>query len=138
MLENPHLKAPVAVSLGAIAGGLCRFYLGQWVINTWQSEFPLATFGVNISGCFLMGFITTAITRRLSLKPELFLLIGTGFLGSYTTFSTYGLDISRLLHQMQFQAALWYWLGSPFLGLISLAAGIGTAAIAVPKQARGD
>ena len=133
MLENPNIRAPIAISLGAIAGALGRYYLGQGVAHVWDAGFPVGTLVVNLSGCFFMGFITTVAMHRGFLKPELFLVIATGFLGSYTTFSSYELEVARLVNQLQLKHAFGYGLGSPVLGLISLSLGIGLAKIAFPK-----
>ena len=92
LLENPNIRASVAVSLGAIAGSLCRYYAGQWLTQSIDTGFPIGTMIVNLSGCFLMGLITTLVAKRFSWNPELILLLTTRFLGAYTTFSAYELD----------------------------------------------
>lgn len=97
--------------------------------------FPLGTFAVNLSGSFLMGLVTMIGMNRLAMKPELFLLMATGFLGSYTTFSTYELDASLLFAQFHLKTAFLYWFGSPLLGLIGVSLGMGLGAIALPPQA---
>ncbi|MDB9524925.1 fluoride efflux transporter CrcB [Oscillatoria sp. CS-180] len=124
MSEEPLLRAPIAVGTGAIAGALSRYYLGQWLAFSITTEFPVDTFWINLSGCFLMGFVATVSVNRLAAKPELILLITAGFLGSYTTFSTYGLDVFQLIETSNLQKALFYWVGSPILGLICLQLGV--------------
>ena len=125
--DNPILRAPVAVSLGAIAGALCRYFIGQWLTQTLSTEFPIGTMLINLSGCFLMGLVTTLATRRFSLSPDVMLLITTGFLGAYTTFSSYELDTAKLVEARNLQDDLKYWVGSPLLGFLcfSIGAGIG-------------
>lgn len=117
------VRAPIAISLGAIAGALSRYYLTvsftQWLGIT----FPYGTFVINLSGSLLMGFFTTLVLQRVITSPELYLLITVGFLGSYTTFSTYSLDTVNLLHEGNQAIALFYWAGSALLGVVSLLIG---------------
>lgn len=137
MLENLRLRAAIAVSLGAIAGALCRYYVGLALTQTLGAGFPWGTFGVNLSGCFFMGLVTTVFARRKSFNPDALLLITTGFLGSYTTFSTYALETAELGDRPGLLPNLLYWLGSPVLGMACLALGMATANIVLPSH-RGD
>ncbi|NJL22099.1 MAG: fluoride efflux transporter CrcB [Leptolyngbyaceae cyanobacterium SM1_3_5] len=115
------MRAAVAISLGAIAGALSRYFVAI-ALQTWLgSGFPFGTLFVNLSGAFAMGwFSSLSIAVR---SPEVRLLIATGFLGSYTTFSTYELDAANLLALRQWQAAALYWLGSAILGVVALLGG---------------
>lgn len=134
MFQKPSIRNPLAVSLGAIAGALSRYYLSIWVAKTLGTAFPYATMLVNLTGSFLMGLITTLISERtLLISPEISLLITVGFLGSYTTFSSYELDAMNLLRRSSWQTQmklLWvikaiaYWLGSAILGFLCLYLGI--------------
>ena len=132
MLENPNIRAPMAIGLGAIAGALSRYYLGQWLTPATPLTFPVGTFFVNISGCFLMGLITALMIRRLSLKPDVALLITTGCLGAYTTFASYELEAENLLEIKSLQTGLVYWLISPLLGFICFYTGVSLAKIIQP------
>ena len=115
--------AITAISLGAIAGALSRYYL-TLAFSRWLGRgFPYGTFTINLSGAFIMGFFTTLALERVVLSPDLRLLITVGFLGSYTTFSTYALDTAKLVQLSSWNVTLFYWLGSAFLGLISLEIG---------------
>ncbi len=134
MFENAQLRAAIAVSLGAIAGALCRYYLSQGVIQVFGSTFPWGTLGVNLSGCFLMGLLITLVAYHWPFQPEVLLMLSTGFLGSYTTFSSYELETSVLVDRRGFMSDIAYWLGSPLLGLASLAAGISTAKVIGLRQ----
>lgn len=131
--QEPAWRNPIAVSLGAIGGALCRYYLGLWLTRTWGSSFPVGTLFVNITGSFLLGlFATLAAERWLSLPPEWMLLFGVGFLGSYTTFSSYQLDTLRLLDRGSSWLAWSYWLGSPLLGLAGVRLGVAIARLGSP------
>lgn len=125
MLQDPVIRNPIAISFGAIAGALSRYYLTLWFSQRFGTGFPYGTFFINLTGCFGMGlFITLALERLTSIPPEVRLLVTTGFLGAYTTFSTYGLESVVLLSNQRFLAAGFYWLGSAFLGLLCVQLGV--------------
>ncbi|MBE9205731.1 fluoride efflux transporter CrcB [Nostoc sp. LEGE 06077] len=124
MLQNSALRTPASISLGAIAGALSRYYLGLWFTQLFGQEFPFSTLIINVSGCFVMGLFTILVLGRLiTIHPDIRLLVSTGFLGSYTTFSTYELDVVKLLQQRSIEVSLVYWLSSPILSLLSLLLG---------------
>ena len=122
-LQQPQVRHPIAIGLGAVAGALCRYYLTIWFANRWGTAFPYGTFLINLSGCFGMGFFVTYAERFAAISPELRLLIAVGFLGSYTTFSTYELDTQKLIQNSGFYEALFYWAGSAILGVIGIQLG---------------
>ena len=124
MSKNSNIRAPLAIGLGAIAGALCRYYLGLWLTQSSHTGFPTGTLVVNLSGCFLMGLITTLATEGSFLSPDFVLLLTTGFLGAYTTFSSYELDTANLLEARKLQNDLAYWIGSPLLGFLCFKLGV--------------
>ena len=125
ILPKPAIRNPVAVSLGAIAGSLSRYYLSIWLAQRLGYSFPYATLAVNLTGSFAMGLlITLVLERTLLISPEVRLLITAGFLGSYTTFSTYELDTINLVRQSSLEIAIAYWFGSAAFGFLSLYLGI--------------
>jgi CrcB protein len=125
LFQQPALRNPIAISFGAIAGALSRYYLTVWFAQRCGTSFPYGTFFINLTGCFVMGFFATlALERVAMISPEVRLLVAVGFLGSYTTFSTYGLDAVLLLENRKFTAASWYWLGSAVLGIVSVQLGV--------------
>ncbi len=121
---KPGVRTVVAISLGAIAGSLCRYCVG-WGIGQWLgTSIPYGTFVINLTGCFAMGlFANLSQGQLVPFHPELRLWLLTGFLGSYTTFSSYELDSAQLLLHRNVQTEQIYWLGSLFLGLMSLRLG---------------
>lgn len=119
---DPAIRAPLAVSLGAIPGALSRYYLTLGFNQWFRPDFPYGTFFINLSGALTMGFFTTWVLERGDTSADLRLLISVGFLGSYTTFSTYALDTANLLRTSSLISAF-YWAGSAFLGVISLELG---------------
>lgn len=120
---DPAIRAPFAITLGAIPGALSRYYLTLWFGRWLGSGFPFGTFFINISGALVMGFFMTLILERNISSPDLRLLLAVGFLGSYTTFSTYALDTANLLKVGNPNLALVYWLGSATLGFLGLQSG---------------
>lgn len=124
MLQDISLRHPIAVSLGAIAGALSRYYLTLWFAQRFGVSFPYGTFFINLSGCIVMGFFTTiALNKMAIISPELRLMVATGFLGAYTTFSTYGLDTITLLRHGDLLKASFYLISSAILGVIGVQLG---------------
>jgi CrcB protein len=125
MLQDPTFRNPIAISLGAIAGALSRYYLTLWFAKAFGTAFPYGTFFINLTGCFGMGFFVTFALERVTTVPlEVRLMVTTGFLGAYTTFSTYGLESLTLLRDRNFSTASFYWAGSAILGIICVQMGV--------------
>ena len=125
VLQNPSVRNPIAISLGAIAGSLSRYYLSLWLPQILGTGFPYATLLVNLSGSFAMGIVATLVLERaLAIAPEVRLLMAIGFLGSYTTFSSYELDTIYLIRDFSWQKAFFYWFGSAVCGFLCLYLGI--------------
>ncbi len=124
MLQDPNLRHPIAISLGAVAGALSRYYITMWFANRFGTAFPYGTFFINITGCLAMGFfITLAFERVPAVGPEVRLMVATGFLGAYTTFSTYGLETNVLWRDRSYSSAILYWAGSAVIGVIAVQLG---------------
>jgi len=122
-LQQPDIRAPIAISLGAIPGALSRYYLTRWFTNWLGTTFPFGTFFINLTGALVMGFFVTLTLERTITSPDLRLLVAVGFLGSYTTFSTYALDTANLFKAGNPGLALFYWIGSAVLGFVGLQLG---------------
>lgn len=128
ILQRPVVRTVIAISLGAIAGALCRYYFGLAMNHLLGIGVPYSTLVINVTGCLTMGIISTlSLEQVINMHPDLRLLLLTGFLGSYTTFSSYELDSARLLQQDRLGADLLYWSGSVVLGLMGLQVGIALA-----------
>ncbi|WP_404790662.1 fluoride efflux transporter CrcB [Altericista sp. CCNU0014] len=128
-LIHPELRIPIAIALGAVPGALSRYYLTRWCIQWFGMGFPYGTSIVNLSGALAMGFFATFTMQRANsgceafASPELRALVAVGFLGAYTTFSTYALDATVLFQNGQWGKSLVYWSGSAILGVICLEIG---------------
>lgn len=122
-MSRPASRTPLAVSFGAVAGALSRYYIGAW-LAPYSGSFPYSTFLINVTGCFGMGcFVTLVRQGRITFHPDLVLLVTTGFLGSYTTFSTYELETAHLLETKGWFTTTIYGLGSVTLGIAALRLG---------------
>ena len=93
------------------------FETGKLAKAKFGNEFPYAIFAINLTGCLAVGFFFTISQGITGYPPELDLLIRTGFLGSYTTFSTYAFDTLTLWRSKKVLATAFYWAGSIILGL---------------------
>ena len=118
----------VYIVLGAVAGAPLRYFLqdrfARWSI---VANFPLGTMVVNITGCLAIGLMTGLSERYGVVSRETRLLIVVGFLGAYTTFSTFGLETVNLLRDGDFLSAWWNMAVSVTVGLLAVWAGIGAA-----------
>src|SRR3954452_24229272 len=103
------------VGLGGLVGANARFILGRTIADRAGSSFPYGTFTINITGSLLIGIIMTLLTDRLVADPAWRLILVVGFLGGYTTFSSYSYEAIRLFQQGQAVRGLTYVLGSNLL-----------------------
>lgn len=119
------VRGAIAISLGAILGALSRYGVTVFFDLLFTTTFPLGTLVINLTGCVGIGFVVTWLGERVvSVSPELPLLVITGFMGSFTTFSTYGLDTVALWRGGQSGQAIAYWLGSAVAALPCVYLGI--------------
>ncbi len=110
-----------AIFLGGATGSLLRVWLAQTVtsgVATW----PWATFLVNVSGCFALGLIATHLRERPPESPHWHPLLGTGFCGAYTTFSTMQLELVRMIDHDRLGLALGYAVASVLAGYLAISA----------------
>lgn len=112
------------ISAGAILGANTRYWLGTWVSQKWGSTFPIGTLVINLTGSFLLGLFMTLATERFLIDPRWRLLVAVGFLGAYTTFSTFTYESINLLMKGQWGAGLLNILGSAILGILAVGLGV--------------
>ena len=114
---------PIAISLGAVLGALGRYYLTLIWIQQRGNQFPYGTLFVNLTGAFVIGLVATLIpTGELASPLQKFILVG--FLGAYTTFSSYILDTVNLWRRQRIWLGYGYWFGSIILGFVCVEMGI--------------
>jgi CrcB protein len=112
------------IAVAGAFGALARYGLEGLVSRRWPGAFPLGTFVVNISGAFAIGFLFVLLTERLSVDPWVRPTITIGFLGAYTTFSTFSFESYRLLEDGAVGLALANTLGSVAAGLVAVYLGV--------------
>jgi CrcB protein len=121
----------LAVFVGGGAGATIRYLFGRFVGERYDGDFPLGTYLINVSGCFALGLLSTALSGGTMANALLLALLGTGFLGGYTTFSTYTLEGVLLYLDGSHRVALLSLVGSVACGLLAAAAGAGVARLMV-------
>ena len=114
----------VIIALGGALGAVSRFLVGNAVSKSIGSALPYGTFVINVVGCFAMGLLMTIIVDRELLPAAWRLFLCVGFLGGFTTFSSFGYEALMLLTEGRLLAALAYVGGSVVLGLVAAAAGV--------------
>lgn len=112
----------IYVGLGGAAGAISRFMVSIF-FNRYQSIFPFGTFTVNILGCFLLGLIYALTLNKSFIFREVNLMISIGFLGAFTTFSTFSMETISIINQSKPSLALLYLGLSLIFGLIAICVG---------------
>jgi len=117
----------LAVAFGGALGAMSRFFIYNVFMRATTSTFPWATLTVNIVGSFLIGIAFVVITERLEMGPEVRGVVTVGFLGAFTTFSTFSMDTIGLLEQGQVGSAIIYVLSSVAVCIIAAWLGLTVA-----------
>lgn len=113
------------VAMGGACGAMSRVWLGHTIRSAMPSTvlFPWHTFAANIIGCFFIGLVFVLVTEKGQWDPRLGMLLMGGFLGSFTTFSTFSLETLGLLTTGKYMIAITYILASIITGLLAVFAG---------------
>lgn len=119
-------KTILIVGIGGFLGANLRYWVGGWLADRFGLLFPVETMLINIAGSFLLGaFMTLAL--HFPWSPEWRQLVAIGFLGSFTTYSTYEYESFRLLQEGLWLKAFLNLFGSLVLGLIAVFLGVAVA-----------
>jgi CrcB protein len=118
--------AVLGLVVGGALGTLARYLVNLASQALFSGAFPVGTLLVNVVGCYLMGLLT-GMKPVAGLSPALHLALGTGFLGAFTTFSTFALDTHTLSAAGAFGRATGYVLANLVLGYLALVVGRVTA-----------
>ncbi len=121
----------VMIALGGALGALARYQLAAVVQARVPVGFPYGTFVVNVTGCFIMGLVTALLAERLVVHPNWRFLVPIGFLGAYTTFSTFELETFRAASEGAWLMAAANAMGSVVAGYAALWAGFVVARVLI-------
>ena len=123
------------VCAGGGLGALARYALGIWIVRRAGTAFPFHTLLINVSGSLAIGALLVVLNNRLDLDPAWRLFLVAGFLGGYTTFSSYSFEAVTLLTMGEWGRAAWYILGNNGLGLVACFAGMIAARLLTAERA---
>ena len=117
------MRIALLIVFGAL-GTLARYVLQGLVQEHTGSEFPYGTLAVNIFGCFLLGGLAEYALTHLTIPPEWRIGITVGFVGAFTTFSTFSYETVRLIQEGEWRRATTYVLASIIIGIVAVFSGI--------------
>jgi len=111
------------VGLGGALGSVARYVVGLLIYERVGTRFPYGTFVINISGCFVIGLVLAVLDERMGLSPAWREATAIGFVGAFTTFSTFEYEALRAVQHGQGGTALAYLVSSVVLGFVAVWAG---------------
>ncbi|MDX6605502.1 MAG: fluoride exporter [Solirubrobacterales bacterium] len=112
------------VAVFGAAGAVSRYALDGWISDLTHGQFPWGTFVINVAGAFALGLLLALTTERLLPHPNWRIAIGIGYLGSFTTFSTYAYESVKLAEDGSVGLALVNSVGMVALGMLAAFAGL--------------
>lgn len=118
------MQTALIITLGAALGANLRYWFGVWAGQHWGTSFPYATLFINLTGSFILGFFYTVLATRLLIDPRWRVFFAIGFLGSYTTFSTYTYESISLMMAGNWSSGLLNLIGGAVLGGVVAALGV--------------
>ena len=113
-----------AVAMGGALGAMARYALSTWIFDVSSHKLPYATLTVNVIGSFVMGILFVIIVEKAALPTEMRSLLMIGFLGAFTTFSTFSLDALGLWQNGHVFLSLVYMLATVVLCLVAISSAI--------------
>lgn len=124
-LYNTHMWQKLLIlALGGAAGTIARYGLSGLASRWLGAQFPWGTFAVNAAGCLLFGIIAAMAQGRLALSTEAKLLLLTGFLGAFTTFSTFAFESGQMMRDGQWLGAAGNIIGQNAAGVVLVLLGM--------------
>ena len=118
------MKSILLVGIGGAIGSICRYLMQTGIGKIYTQAFPLGTFIVNITGCFIIGLLFGLATKQSWFTVEWRLLLVTGICGGYTTFSAYSYESINLLNQGNYLYFVLYAGLSVMLGFFATWCGV--------------
>lgn len=113
-----------AVAVGGAFGAVARYLINISPLTSIFQNFPFPTFVINVTGSFLIGFLLILLTDRFEVSEALRMAVLVGFLGAFTTFSTFEMEIYGLSSEREYWQALLYLLLSVIGGFVAVVAGV--------------
>jgi fluoride exporter len=114
------LNRYLLVLVGGGAGALARYVAGTAIMARFGGKFPLGTLVINVTGSFLIGFLMTMLTARLDIDPRWRLFLVVGFLGGYTTFSSFEWETYSAVREGDLWAGMINVVASVMLGYVAV------------------
>jgi CrcB protein len=111
------LRSLFLVGIGGAVGSIARYGLSLSINTKFSSSLPLGTLIVNIIGCFIIGILFGLAAKQQWTNNDILMLVGTGFCGGFTTFSTFALENISLFDKQQTSSAIVYTIVSLILGI---------------------
>jgi len=111
------------IGIGGFLGAIARYGAALWIGQRWGRSFPLGTFIINVTGSFLIGLFMSLFTERFLVNPQWRLLLVVGFLGAYTTFSTFEYETGALVKDSEWLLAMLNVMLSVVVGFLALKLG---------------
>jgi CrcB protein len=108
------------IALGGAFGSMARYWVGSTVGNRMGTKFPYGTFVINITACAIIGFSLTLLAKRADLNPAWRFFVPVGFIGAYSTFSTYEWETLSTIRTGAFFLGALYAVSSLVLGLVAV------------------
>lgn len=112
------------VGLGGFLGANARYLVADWIGMRYGTSFPYGTLVINVSGSFVIGLFLVLVTERFLIHPNWRLFFSVGFLGAYTTFSTFSFESLALMQNGFWLLSLLNIVGSVLLGLTATLSGV--------------
>jgi CrcB protein len=113
----------LVIGVGGFIGAVARFIVAMWIGQRWGRSFPLGTFVINVSGSFLIGLLMYLLPEKLAVNPQWRLFLVVGFLGAFTTFSTFEYETGKLVQESEWMLVTLNVIGSVLAGFIALKTG---------------
>ena len=114
----------VMVGVGGALGSILRFWLGSYIGSRMGTRFPYGTFVINVTGSFLIGLVLALLTARTDWSPNWRYLVPIGFIGGYTTFSSFEYETLRTIQDGQIGIGILYVGLSIVLGFLAVWGGV--------------
>jgi fluoride exporter len=118
--KGDELQKYLLIAIGGALGSVARYWVGSSIAGRMGVRFPYGTLVVNITACVIIGFSMSYLGRRAELNPAWRFLVPVGFIGAYSTFSTYEWETLSTLRAGAFGIAALYAAGSFVLGLVAV------------------